>query len=81
MRSTIDQAGRVVIPRSVRDELGWVGGEEIEIGVVDGSVTISPVTMKMALVETDDGIIAVPEEELPPLTVDVVRRTQNATHK
>jgi AbrB family looped-hinge helix DNA binding protein len=81
MRSTIDQAGRVVIPRPVRDELGWVGGEEIEIELVDGAVWISPVTTKMTLVETDDGVIAVPDHELPPLTAETVRRTQEATRR
>jgi AbrB family looped-hinge helix DNA binding protein len=81
MRSTIDPAGRVVIPRSIRDELGWGGGEEIEIEVADGLVTISPVTTKMTLVQTDDGVVAVPETDLPPLTVDVVRKTQDSTRR
>lgn len=78
MRSTIDQAGRVVIPRAMRQELGWHGGEEIDIEVIDGAVVVSPVTTKVTLVETDDGIVAVPETELPPLTDDIVRRTRDS---
>jgi AbrB family looped-hinge helix DNA binding protein len=81
MRSTIDKAGRVVIPRPLRKELGWLGGEEIEIDVVDGTVSISPVTMKMTLVETDEGVVAVPESELPPLTEDVVRKTRDSVRR
>ena len=81
MRSTIDQAGRVVIPRPFREELGWDGGEEIEIEVIDGTVSISPVTMKMSLVETKEGVVAVPETELPPLTGDVVRKTQDSVRR
>lgn len=81
MKSTIDRAGRVVIPRPLREELGWLGGEEIEIEVVDGTVSISPVTMKMTLTETDDGVVAVPEAELPPLTEDVVRKTRDSVRR
>ena len=81
MRSTIDRAGRVVIPRAIRDELGWSGGEEIEIEVVDGAVMIAPVTTKMTLVETKDGIVAVPETELPPLTGAIVERIKNSVRR
>ena len=81
MRSTIDQAGRVVIPRQIREELGWEGGEEIDIVLADGSVSISPVMTKMNLVETDDGVVAVPETELPQLTADVVQRTQDSIRR
>ncbi len=68
----------MVIPAALREELGWLGGEEIEIEVTDGTVSISPVAVKMTLVETDDGVVAVPETELPPLTEDVVRRTRDS---
>ena len=40
MRSTIDKAGRVVVPKAMRDELGLTGGTEIEIGLVDGKIEI-----------------------------------------
>ncbi len=43
MRSTIDKAGRVVVPKAMRDELGLTGGTEIEIGLVDGKIEIAPV--------------------------------------
>ena len=35
MRTTIDTAGRIVVPKALRDELGLVGGEELEIIVRD----------------------------------------------
>ena len=43
MRTTIDRAGRVVIPKALREEVGmWSGDVEI---VVDGSgLRIEPVT-------------------------------------
>jgi len=64
----------------MRDEMGWHGGEDVEIEVVDGSVVISPVETKITLIETDDGIVAVPEVELPALTafdVAAARRSVN----
>lgn len=81
MRSTIDSAGRVVVPQAMRDEIGWRGGEAIEIEVVDGGVLISPVTMKMTLVEGDEGVYAVAEEELPPLTTDIVDATRRSVRR
>ncbi|MGI8652333.1 MAG: AbrB/MazE/SpoVT family DNA-binding domain-containing protein, partial [Geodermatophilaceae bacterium] len=31
MRTTIDRLGRLVIPKSIRDELGLAGGGEVDI--------------------------------------------------
>lgn len=81
MISTIDAAGRVVIPRAIRSQLGWEGGEEIEILEGDGIVEIRPVPTKMTLVETGDGLVAIPERELPQLTGDIVAKTRDATRR
>jgi AbrB family looped-hinge helix DNA binding protein len=42
MRGTIDKAGRVVIPRALRDRLGITAGE-VEITVDGAGVRIEPV--------------------------------------
>lgn len=42
MRSTIDKAGRVVIPRMLRDRVGITAGE-VEITVDGAAVRIEPV--------------------------------------
>ena len=36
MRTTIDAAGRLVVPKRLRDELGLAAGTEIELEAVDG---------------------------------------------
>jgi AbrB family looped-hinge helix DNA binding protein len=36
MRTTIDAAGRVVVPKPLRDELGLRAGVELELRAVDG---------------------------------------------
>lgn len=43
MRTTIDSAGRVVIPKALRDEAGLCPGTEIEIQLRNGHLEIEPV--------------------------------------
>ena len=40
MKTTIDGAGRIVVPKSVRDQLHLTPGSELEIDVLDDSVVI-----------------------------------------
>jgi AbrB family looped-hinge helix DNA binding protein len=75
MKTTIDSAGRVVIPKALRMRLGLRGGESIEIRERDGRIEIEPVATRMELIESDGGLVAVPERELPPLTDEIVRAT------
>jgi len=73
MRTTIDGAGRVVIPKPLRDELGLRGGEAIEVTVRDGRVEIEPAPTPMKLVRRKGALVAEPEASLPPLTAAEVR--------
>jgi AbrB family looped-hinge helix DNA binding protein len=43
MRSTIDKAGRVVIPASIRDRAGLTPGTELEVTADDTGVRIERV--------------------------------------
>jgi AbrB family looped-hinge helix DNA binding protein len=82
MKSTIDSAGRVVIPKALRTRLGLRGGEAIEIQERDGTIVIEPAPTPMSLVdEGDRGLAAVPNQELPPLTDDLVRATLEGTRR
>lgn len=42
MKTTIDTAGRVVIPKPIRDQAGIAGGTALEIRFRDGRVEIEP---------------------------------------
>jgi AbrB family looped-hinge helix DNA binding protein len=44
MRTTIDKAGRVVIPREVRERIGLAHGGEVDIQLDGAAVRIEPVT-------------------------------------
>ena len=43
MKTTIDRAGRLVIPRSLRDRIGLAGGGEVEIELDGAAIRIEPV--------------------------------------
>lgn len=41
MRTTIDAAGRLVVPKRLREELGFVAGVELELAAVDGHLEVA----------------------------------------
>jgi AbrB family looped-hinge helix DNA binding protein len=75
MRTAIDAAGRVVIPKGLRDALGLESGQPLDITVRDGRLEIVPAPTPMRLVDEGDGPVAVAEVEMPSLTVEQVRDT------
>ena len=40
MRTTIDGAGRLVVPKPLRDELGFAAGTELELAAVNGALEV-----------------------------------------
>jgi len=73
MRTTIDKAGRVVVPKAMRDALGLRGGAEIEIALVDGHIEIEPVASHIRLERKDGRLVAMSDREMPALTAEMVR--------
>ena len=73
MKVTIDDAGRLVIPKRLRDELQLVAGMALEIRARDGRLELEPVTVPMRLVRRGKGLVATTDEPLPTLGADDVR--------
>jgi AbrB family looped-hinge helix DNA binding protein len=44
MTATIDSAGRVVIPKALRDRAGLVPGTRVDFRFHDGAIEVSPVS-------------------------------------
>lgn len=74
MSVTIDKAGRLVIPKEIREKAGIKPGMPLEIRVDDGVIEIEPAYTPVRLERRGRFLVAVPLEEGPPLPVDIVER-------
>jgi AbrB family looped-hinge helix DNA binding protein len=81
MKSAIDSAGRVVIPKPLRVRLGLEQGRVVDIRERDGRIEIEPAPVPMSLARRAGGPVAVPAEDLPSLTDEVVRETIERTRR
>jgi AbrB family looped-hinge helix DNA binding protein len=73
MRVAIDRAGRMVVPKALRDEVGIHGPTEVEVEEHNGDLTVS-VPRIPAHVEMRDGLaVIVPEVPMKPMTAEDVR--------
>lgn len=75
MRSSIDRLGRVVVPKPIRDRLRLQGGETLDVEERDGVIELRPAPTAVQVVDTPQGPVAEPLEELPALTDELVRDT------
>ncbi len=75
MRTTIDSAGRIVVPKPLRDELGLQPGQVLELEVTDGRLQVEIAPVAIHLEPRRHGPVAVADEKLPTLTADMVRQT------
>ncbi|MBI3930286.1 MAG: AbrB/MazE/SpoVT family DNA-binding domain-containing protein [Armatimonadetes bacterium] len=72
MKTTIDKAGRVVIPAEVRNRLRLRAGTELEVLVEDLSVRLVPMVSGPRLVKVGNRWVArpaVPWENVPPFDI------------
>lgn len=63
MRTTIDKAGRLVIPRSLRDRIGLAGGGEVELALDGAAVRVEPVAGSQ--IREDSGLLVIPATGTP----------------
>ncbi|MGH2350561.1 MAG: AbrB/MazE/SpoVT family DNA-binding domain-containing protein [Chloroflexota bacterium] len=76
MRATIDGAGRLVIPRAIREAAGLRPGMALDVRVNDGRVELEPEPLPVELVRRGRLLVAVPAGDLAPLAADVVEETR-----
>jgi AbrB family looped-hinge helix DNA binding protein len=75
MKTAIDRAGRIVVPKPLRQALGLKPGQPLEIRAGDGRLEIEIAATSMRLKKRGKRLVAVPEQSLPPLTAEQVRDT------
>jgi AbrB family looped-hinge helix DNA binding protein len=78
MRTTIDSAGRIVIPRSLRERVGMIGQGEVEIEVDGAAIRVEPIAGE-GLVD-EDGLLVIPAIGMP-ITNDMVRELRDAERR
>ena len=71
MRTTIDSAGRLVVPKAIREELGFAPGTELELQAVNGRLEIA-VPSRVRVEEGPHGI-RFAADGAEPLTDERVR--------
>ena len=74
MKVVIDRAGRVVLPKAIREAAGLTGGEELDVRVAGAVIEIEPV-QPVVRMRTRPGRLPVleVEGEVEPVTDEDVR--------
>ena len=70
MRTTIDGGGRIVVPKSIRDELGLAPGNEVDIEFDGYAVRVVPVTPPEPLIVDEQGFLVISPDDHNPVTDD-----------
>lgn len=82
MRTTIDAAGRVVVPKALRDAMGLTAGREIDLALVDGRIEIDLAPIDGAVtVEAGWPRFTPATTDSPTLEDQTVRDTLEATRR
>ncbi len=77
MRATIDQAGRLVIPKALRDIVGLVPGE-VEVSADGAGLHIEPIADD--LLDDEDGLLVIPATDVM-VSDELVRTLRDADQR
>ncbi|MDE2793675.1 MAG: AbrB/MazE/SpoVT family DNA-binding domain-containing protein [Gemmatimonadota bacterium] len=75
MKTTIDKAGRLVVPKAVREATRLRPGTQVRFRVRDGRIEIEPVPLDVSLERHGSTVVAVPRDGQPALTAAEVEET------
>jgi AbrB family looped-hinge helix DNA binding protein len=73
MRVSIDSAGRVVIPKALRDELGVPGPTDLELTAADGRLELTIADVPARVEERDGFSVIVTDRPMKPLSIAQTR--------
>lgn len=75
METTIDKAGRLVVPKAVREASHLAPGTRVRFQVRDGRIEIEPVPLDVSLERRGSVVVAVPQKAQAVLTAAEVEET------
>jgi AbrB family looped-hinge helix DNA binding protein len=78
MRTTIDAAGRLVIPREIRRQAGLQPRMSVEVRWRDGRIEVEPSELPVTVRREGRLVVAVPQTEVDQLTSQTVEATRRA---
>jgi AbrB family looped-hinge helix DNA binding protein len=81
MRTTIDAAGRIVVPKALRQAMGLSAGRELDIVFTDGRLEIEITPMAAHVEQRGEIHVIVPDDEVPELSNEQVRDAIEATRR
>lgn len=81
MQTTVGRAGRVVIPKAIRDAMGLAPGRKVDLVYSDGKLEIEVATMRVHLEMRGSVPVIVPDEDVPAMPADLVRDVLEATRR
>lgn len=81
MVTTMDSAGRLVIPREIRREAGLEPDTLLDVRWRDGVIEIEPQPLAVKLEKRGRLIVAMPRGKLNTLTSGSVERTRRAVRR
>jgi AbrB family looped-hinge helix DNA binding protein len=61
MEAVVDQAGRIVLPKSIRDALGLLPGTKVDISPYGAGVQVLPAGRTARLIEEDGVLVSAGE--------------------
>ena len=76
MVTTMDSAGRLVIPKEIRREAGLEPDTPLDVRWRDGVIEIEPQPLPVRLEKRGRFLVAVPQRKVPKLTTEIVERTR-----
>jgi len=75
MKTTMDPAGRLVIPKEIRREAGLKPGMPLSVRWREGRIEIEPEPCPVKLTRKGRLLVAVPQKDVSPLRTETVERT------
>ncbi len=80
MRTTIDKAGRIVLPKDLRDRVGLQPGE-VEVSVDGSGLHVEPVARGRVVERGGRLVVSGGADPATPLTDDLVRQLRDALQR